>query len=101
MLRRPDPVGECVRIDVSGLTFLCGQCDIAPSSFAAPLHFVAGNRPTEFRGAVSVGAVSSERGDATKSSYRFFEGVPRLFSRGKQKRDGRIILSDEAKGVSL
>lgn len=45
--------------------------------FAAPQYFVAGNRPTEFRGAVSVGTVSSARGDASKNSYRPFEGVPR------------------------
>jgi hypothetical protein len=42
--------------------------------FAAPQYFVAGNRLTECRGAVSVGAVSSVRGDATSSSYRSFEG---------------------------
>ncbi len=34
--------------------------------FAAPQYFVAGNRLTECRGAVSVGAVSSARGDATQ-----------------------------------
>ncbi len=34
--------------------------------FAAPPDFVAGNRSTEFRGAVSVGAVPPARGDASK-----------------------------------
>jgi len=43
--------------------------------FAAPPYCVAGNRSTEYRGAVSVGAVSAARGDASKSSYRSFEGV--------------------------
>jgi hypothetical protein len=45
--------------------------------FAASPYFVAGNRSTECRGAVSVGAVSTARGDASKNSYRPFEGVPR------------------------
>jgi hypothetical protein len=33
--------------------------------FAAPLYFVAGNRSTKYRGAVSVGTSSSARGDVT------------------------------------
>ncbi len=45
--------------------------------FAASRYFVAANRPTECRGAVSVGAVSLARGDASKNFYRPFEGVPR------------------------
>jgi len=53
--------------------------------FAAPQYFVAGNRLTECRGAVSVGAVSSVRGDATSSSYRSFEGVSCIGSQGKRQ----------------
>src|ERR1700691_4366307 len=72
--RQPDPVGE-----QSGLTFLCSQCDIAPSFFAAPQYFVAGNCPTNYRGAVSVGALSPGRSGvgqkATQNSYRPYEGV--------------------------
>jgi hypothetical protein len=34
--------------------------------FAAPQYFVAGNRSTECRGAVSVGAVSPAHGDASQ-----------------------------------
>jgi len=81
--------------------------------FAASPYFVAGNRSTECRGAVSVGVVSPARGDASKNSYRPLRGCPvsgvwyRVSGvecpvyQGKQTRDGRIILSDEAKGVSL
>jgi hypothetical protein len=43
--------------------------------FAAPQYFVAGNRTTEYRGAVSLEAASPARGDASKNSYRPFEGV--------------------------
>jgi hypothetical protein len=43
--------------------------------FAAPRYFVAGNRPTEFRGAVSVGAVSPARGAVSKKFLPSFEGV--------------------------
>jgi hypothetical protein len=43
--------------------------------FAAPRYFVACNRPTEYRGAVSLGAALPARGDASKNSYRPFEGV--------------------------
>src|SRR5260370_42229857 len=69
--------------------------------FAAPQYFVAGNRLTECRGAVSVGAVSSVRGDATQILTVPSRGVSCIGSQGKQTRDGRMILSDEAKGVSL
>jgi hypothetical protein len=68
--RQPDPVGE-----QSGLTFLCRQCDIAPSCFAAPRYFVAGNRPTKYKGAVSVGALSPARSDVDQNSNRPFEGL--------------------------
>jgi hypothetical protein len=44
--------------------------------FAAPPYFVAGNRSTEFRGAVSVGAVSPARGDASKILTVPWRGCP-------------------------
>jgi hypothetical protein len=34
--------------------------------FAAPQYFVAGNRPSKYKGAVSVGAVSPAHGNAKK-----------------------------------
>ena len=66
--------------------------------FAASPHFVAGNCSTRCRGAVSVGALSPARGNASKKFLRRFEGMP---ASGKLTSDGRIILSDEGKGVSL
>ncbi len=60
------------RIDVS-----VQQSDTAPSSSWLRLHSNSSRvKPsTECRGAVSVGAVSSARGDASKKFFGPFEGV--------------------------
>ena len=54
------------RSEQAGLTFPCQQWDIAPSFSRLLRHFVAGNRSTECRGAVSIGASLLARGDASK-----------------------------------
>jgi len=103
VLRQPDPVGERATNCVSVLAVR-----YRAFVFAAPRDFVAGNPSTECRGAVSVGVVSPRAATLAKNSLRPFEGVPLIDCsipstqiQGKQTRDERIILSDEAKGVSL
>jgi hypothetical protein len=50
----------CSRIDVS-----VAALEYRAFVFAAPPYFVAGNPPAKYRGAVSVGAVSRARGNAS------------------------------------
>ena len=70
VLRPPDPVGEAA----AGLTFLCSQCDIAPSS--SRLHRIS-SRATVRRNAgelfLLVRYACARR--RHKNSYRPFEGV--------------------------
>ncbi len=68
--------------------------------FAASPYFVAGNRSTECRGAVSVGVVSPARGDASNNFLPSFVRMPRFrisgiecpVHQGRPASDGRIIL---------
>ena len=88
---------------------MCQQSDIAPSF--SRLRRIS-SRATVRRNAGEPFLLVRFRPRAAtpaKNSYRPFEGVPRYRVSGdecpvyqrKQTRGGRIILSDEAKGVSL
>src|SRR6202165_5293648 len=65
VLRQPDPVGWCAAVS-SRMDFSVSAVGYRAFVFAASRHFVAGNRSTECRGAVSVGASLLARGDASK-----------------------------------
>jgi hypothetical protein len=69
VLRQPDTVGRLRKTDVS-----VPAVRHRALVFAAPQHFVAGNRPTECKGAVSVGALPQEHGDASKKFLPSFRG---------------------------
>src|SRR3984893_157957 len=89
VLRQPDRLAMSSSIDVS-----VSAVGYRAFVFAASRHFVAGNRSTKCRGAVSVGASLLAR-RRQRDSYRRFERVPCIgcpVKRGKQKRGGRIIL---------
>src|ERR1700694_4388895 len=65
VLRQPDPVGECAAV-ISRIDVSVSAVGYRAFVFAASRHFVAGNRSTECRGAVSVGASLLARGDASE-----------------------------------
>ena len=75
VLRQPDPVGEYVDCVFRKIDVAVSAVRNRAFVFAAPQYFVAGNRVTEYRGAVSFGAVQPARGDASRNSFRPFEGV--------------------------